>query len=79
MKSDEIRNKLGDIAREVFDDEGLQVTDMLSREDVESWDSLGHIRLIAAVEEAFQMSFTIDEIEGVNSVGQIVKVIAERA
>ena len=79
MKSDEIRNKLGDIAREVFDDEGLEVTDMLSREDVESWDSLGHIRLIAAVEEAFQMSFTIDEIEGVNSVGQIVKVIAERA
>jgi acyl carrier protein len=79
MKSDEIRNKLGDIAREVFDDERLQVTDMLSREDVESWDSLGHIRLIAAVEEAFQMSFTIDEIEGVNSVGQIVKVIAERA
>ena len=79
MKSDEIRNKLGDIAREVFDDEGLEVTDMLSREDVESWDSLGHIRLIAAVEEVFKMSFTIDEIEGVNSIGQIVQVITERA
>jgi acyl carrier protein len=79
MNSDQIRNKLGDIAREAFDDEGLEVTDTLSREDVESWDSLGHIRLIAAVEEAFQMSFTIDEIEGVTSIGQIVKVIAERA
>jgi acyl carrier protein len=78
MNSDQIRNKLGDIAREAFDDEGLDVTDTLTREDVESWDSLGHIRLIAAVEEAFQMNFTIDEIEGVTSIGQIVKVIAGR-
>jgi acyl carrier protein len=79
MNSNEIRNKVGDIAREVFDDEGLEVTDTLSRDDLESWDSLGHIRLIAAVEEVFKMSFTIDEIEGVNSIGQIVQVITERA
>jgi acyl carrier protein len=79
MNSNEIRNKLGDIAREVFDDEGLEVTDTLSRDDLESWDSLGHIRLIAAVEEVFKMSFTIDEIEGVNSIGQIVQVITERS
>jgi acyl carrier protein len=69
---------LRNIAREVFEDETLEVTDALGPEDVKAWDSLGHIRLIAATEDAFRISFTIDEIENLKSIGQIATSIAEK-
>ncbi len=79
MNNSDIRETLRDIAREIFEDEALEVTDALSRDDVRAWDSLGHIRLMAATEEAFQITFTIDEIEGLRCMGEIVKLVAEKA
>jgi len=76
---DDIRNKLAEIAREIFDDDTLAVTDALAPEDVKAWDSLGHIRLIAATEEAFGVAFTIDEIEGMKSIGQIAALVEQKA
>jgi acyl carrier protein len=79
MNRDDIRKTLRDIAREIFEDEALEVTDSLGPEDVKAWDSLGHIRLITATEEAFQISLTIDEIESLKSIGQIATLVAEKA
>jgi len=79
MNRDDIRNKLAEIAREIFDDDTLAVTDALAPEDVKAWDSLGHIRLIAATEEAFGVAFTIDEIEGMKSIGQIAALVEQKA
>lgn len=79
MNHIEIRNALRDIAREVFADEALEITDELSQEDVKAWDSLGHIRLMAATEDAFQITFTMEEIEGLKRMGQIVELVAEKA
>ena len=78
MNSDEIRRTVEQIAREVFDDENLVIIDSLTKEDVKAWDSLGHIRLITAAEEAFGISFTIEEIEGASSMGQLLRNIAEK-
>ena len=78
MNGEDIRNKLRDIAREVFDDDSLDVRDSLGPEDVKAWDSLGHIRLISATEEAFKVQFTIDEIENFKSIGQIAALVAAR-
>src|SRR5215831_17882377 len=63
MNNFDIRKKLRDIAREVFSDDSLEITDELSQDDVKAWDSLGHIRLMAATEDTFQITFTMDEIE----------------
>jgi acyl carrier protein len=79
MNNIDIRKTLRDIAREVFSDDTLEITDELSQDDVKAWDSLGHIRLIAATEDAFQITFTMDEIEGLKRMGQIVELIAEKA
>ena len=79
MNNIEIRKALRDIAREVFSDDTLEITDELSQDDVKAWDSLGHIRLMAATEDKFQITFTMDEIEGLKRMGQIVELIAEKA
>ena len=79
MNDIDIRKKLRDIAREVFSDDTLEITDELSQDDIKAWDSLGHIRLIAATEDAFQITFTMDEIEGLKRMGQVVELVAEKA
>jgi acyl carrier protein len=76
--SNDIRTKLQNIFREVFDDEQLQLTDATSRETLESWDSLGHIRLVSAMEEELGVSFTIEEIEHMTSVPQIMAALAAK-
>lgn len=77
--SNDPRPQLQAVFQEVFDDDMLQATDELNRETLESWDSLGHIRLISALEEALGLSFTLEEIEAMTSVPQILAVLAAKA
>ena len=42
---------------------------------LDKWDSLQHLNIILAVEEAFNVSFTPEEITSVNSVEKIVEAI----
>lgn len=79
MNRDEIRASLERIFHEVFEEEDFEFSESLSREQLEAWDSLGHIRLISATEETFDVRFTLEEIEGLTSAGRIVECISRRA
>jgi acyl carrier protein len=63
----------------VFDEEGITVTPELSADDVEGWDSLTHVRLIMTVQKAFKIRFSSSEISKLERVGDLVKLIKERA
>jgi acyl carrier protein len=76
--NNDIRPRLEAVFREVFDDDTLQLTDAVDRESLEAWDSLGHIRLVSSVEETFGITFTLDEIETMISVPQILELVASR-
>lgn len=76
--TNDIRTRLESVFREVFDDENLQLADTLDRESFEAWDSLGHIRLVSGIEESFGVTLTIDEIEGLTSVPQILALLAAK-
>lgn len=76
--TNDIRTRLESVFREVFDDENLQLADTLDRESFEAWDSLGHIRLVSGIEESLGVTLTIDEIEGLTSVPQILALLATK-
>jgi acyl carrier protein len=78
MNEPEIRAALATVFSDVFDNEVFDFADDLSSEGLESWDSLGHIRLIMAAEEAFGVSFTIDEIEELTSVRHFIDRITAK-
>jgi acyl carrier protein len=75
ISKDDARARVERVFQEVFDDESLRITDDMPRERIPTWDSLGHIRLVAALEEEFGASFSIEEIEGMTSVGRILERI----
>ena len=46
--------------------------------DVEGWDSLKHISLIEAIEDEFDIRFTMVEVNGMKNVEEMASIIAER-
>ncbi len=71
-------DKLNEILGDLFDLDPEEITDQLSAEQVDLWDSLNHLKLVTAVEEAFGFQFTMSEIEGIDGVARLRALIAER-
>ena len=79
MNKNEAMERLTRVFRNVFDDDEIVLTDATSAKDIEDWDSLEHINLIAAVEKEFKMRFTMKEVSGMKNVGEMAAIVAERA
>lgn len=77
MTHEEILKELQPVFRDVFDDEDITVNDATTANDIEDWDSLAHMQLISAVEEAFNIHFNIGEINSFANVGEMVDCIAK--
>lgn len=78
MTRQEIFEKLNAIFQDEFDDESIQVTEATTANDIEDWDSLAHISLIAAIEDELGMKFTMGEVTGMKNVGEMADVILSR-
>ena len=77
MNRDEIFEQLNEVFRDVFDDESITVSDETTADDIEDWDSLEHINLIAAVEQQFGVRFNMGQIVTLKNVGEMVdRIIA---
>ena len=70
---------LTDVFHDVFDDDTIVVTPELTASDVDEWDSLRHIRLVAAVEKKYGLSFSAAEIGRLKNVGQFVSLIEAKS
>ena len=70
--------KLTKVFREVFDDDSIELTPETTANDIDDWDSIEHINLIAAVEDAFGMRFQMLEVSGMKNVGEMVQIIESR-
>lgn len=79
MTRTEIFEKLTEIFADVFDDDSITLTDATTADDIEEWDSLTHITLIAEVEDAFDMKFSMKDVLGMKNVGEMVDIIEREA
>ncbi len=77
MRREEIVKKLEEIFSDLFDEE-IALSDQMSPADIEEWDSLMQISILAAVQDEFDVSFEIDEIVAMKNVGDIVAAIREK-
>lgn len=78
MTKEQILEKIQDILRDIFDDDELAVTETTCAADVEGWDSLQQISIIAAIEYEFKVKFSLTDMKNAENVGQLADVIAQR-
>ena len=67
--------RLNKIFAEVFDNQALTVDDNTVAQDIDGWDSLTHMELVAAIEEEFGIEFEMKELQELSNVGRLVDVI----
>ena len=77
MNQREIIANMADIFDEVFEYEGALSPDTTS-DNVEEWDSLGHIRLVLAVESKFGVRFQPSEVVGLKNLGELADLVAQK-
>jgi acyl carrier protein len=71
--------ELGEIVRDVFDDDNVVVTERTTAQDVDGWDSLNHIRFMVSVEKAFGVRFTSREVESLKNLGDLLRAINSKS
>jgi acyl carrier protein len=74
----DIREKLTNIFKEVFDEETLVLSDEMTADDVDAWDSLSHVNLMIAIEIAFDIEFKQSEIQNFANVGELILGIEQK-
>ena len=75
MTREEVDETLNGVCQDVFDDESIEVHDETTSDDIEDWDSLEHINLIAAVEQEFGVKFNMGQVVSMKNVGEMVDII----
>ncbi len=66
-----IYEKLNLVFRTVFEDDDLLIGPDMTASDIEGWDSLSHVNLIFAVENAFAIRFGRRELLAFRNIGDL--------
>lgn len=74
----ELHDRLESVFQMVFDSDDMELSDETSAEDIEEWDSVAHINLMFAIENAFGIQFAGNELAEFQNVGELKRYLAQR-
>ncbi len=78
MDRKEIIEKLTPVFRNILNNQSLLITDELTANDVDSWDSLSHMLLITEIENTFSIKFKLRELNKMKNIGALVEIIQSK-
>jgi acyl carrier protein len=77
--STDVLSRLQAIFRDELDISDVKISADSTPEQIDGWDSLATIRIVAAVEREFNCQFEVTQIEEIHSVADIMLVISAGA
>jgi acyl carrier protein len=78
MNRSDITEKITPVFRKVLNEASLEISDQLSANDVDNWDSLSHMLLISEIETVFNIKFKLKELNKMKNVGDLISIISEK-
>ena len=63
------------ILEDVLEEDNLAIGESTRAQDVPSWDSLNHVRLLVHIEREYGVSFPVDSIERLQNVGELIALV----
>jgi len=79
MEENELRSRVTETLRDVFNDPALVVRDEMTAQEVQGWDSISHIDLILALERRFKIKLTTGEVGKLKNVGDLMALVRKKA
>ena len=70
--------RIKEVMAEVLEIEPRTIGEKFHREEAPSWDSMNHLRMVSALEEAFGIRFTMKEVGEMERYDTIRRMVAER-
>ncbi|MBW9153566.1 acyl carrier protein [Clostridium estertheticum] len=70
--------KLNKVLRDVFDIKKIEdINDDMGPDEIENWDSIGHVELITSLEEVFDIALNVVDISRMYTIGDIKKIVGK--
>lgn len=73
-----MEKKLAKIFSNIFKVDENKITDIVSPDNLENWDSLSHMDLVVSIEEEFSTRFSSDEIIEMKNFKMIKELLASK-
>ncbi len=67
------------VFRRIFKDDSLLITRASKASDIDMWDSLTHMELIAEIEAEMGYEFTYEQVSSFSNVGDMIDVLVTRS
>lgn len=74
----QIDDRIREVMSEILEVSPGSIRDGFQRDDAPGWDSLNHLRLVSALEEAFRIKFTMKEVGEMDRFEAIRRLVSER-
>ena len=71
-----MESKIVEVVADIFEIDESEVADPLTPDMVDLWDSLCQLRLVTALEQEFDIKFSMEEIESIETVGHIKELVS---
>ena len=71
-------DRIREVMSEILEVEPGEIRDGFQRDDAPGWDSLNHLRLVSALEEAFRIKFTMKEVGEMDRYETIRRMVSSR-
>lgn len=72
-------SNLQNLFRDVLDDESLVISSETKFNDINNWDSLVHITLMAAIQDEFKINIDVNKMLSVKTIGDLINIIDNRS
>ncbi len=69
---------LQEIFAEVLNIPETKVTDQLSPNTFKAWNSMAHMKLVMAMEEAYNIVFTVDDVKSIKSFADAKEILVQK-
>jgi acyl carrier protein len=66
---------LNQVFQQVFANPTLAIAPDMTPQDIDGWDSMAHVNLIAAVQLRFKIKFDSKELRSIRTVGDLAKLV----
>ncbi len=77
-KQEDIFSRIQDIIRRILKNDSIILSNETTSNDVDGWDSLTHMLIIAEVEKQFKVRINFRELMRISNVGELVQTIEKK-